>query len=800
MAPPASPAVKTIPSGPAQETLDMVDVNRTLLARYQLKLRNICPEKLMIDGKSLVDTAPPKIGVNGAAGHPFEPCEFDKCMTSAYGRSEYVCMVNMFWLDILRLAVPGVPLNQGAIDHFRKHFFDQGPRPIPAETAIAVIVGEVGGLAPPLGEGGLAPHQGKLRRASGCEAVLAFIDAMAEAVEADSVAAQAWAKAALQTPVVFINFGGVESDILKYAIQAKHNWKKVGDAMALNTLQFIYQVMVTKNVVAQNGGGSGDLKHEIEAFYKGIQVADEDQKVTSEVAARCAKLYHELLSNEKVVRILTQAEQEFVGQPHAFKGWTKLEAIYRKAAGVPEGARRGVLEFMVESLYHLQASGAMAGGEFSKRVLAGEGRKTVSLLDVLAHRLAIAQKAVALVPNATCRPSLKDLIAPRVCAKLMMCGGLAPTDGGGLAPTDEPLAYDDDEKYYGWSAQLSQSGVLVAEALRDLHAGELDGCIRYILKEKRGATMEEVFQTGAIKDMLSHIAQQVQAETLPAPVEPEATPAVVADAGGLAPHAAKDPGQDAGGLAPHAAPTQESEMQELISQWLKHVRGIWRRRVNLILAPAGSHQVLLDALKRTPAGQYGGGAGGVAPRDGGGAGGVAPREGGRRAFILDAKVGRQSFSDLRFGETLPLERADVERVQKIVTSMTDTPGVTLDGDLVFVFDGKHGETRHVVSKVFPSPEWKETEYNLVYKYEDLDKRMHHTRSETIIRLTERLTVLGVKPLRLPLKKRLFFGGSNRCDAFVNVPLEFDGEAGAASAVPVCQKREMLQGRAGASRK
>ena len=43
----------------------------------------------------------------------------------------------------------------------------------------------------------------------------------------------------------------------------------------------------------------------------------------------------------------------------------------------------------------------------------------------------------------------------------------------------------------------------------------------------------------------------------------------------------------------------------------------------------------------------------------------------------------------------------------------------------------------------------------------------------MIRLTERLAVLSVKPLRLNFKKRLFFGGSNRCDAFVNVPLEFD---------------------------
>ena len=229
-----------------------------------------------------------------------------------------------------------------------------------------------------------------------------------------------------------------------------------------------------------------------------------------------------------MVNILTQGEEEFVGMPHAFKGWTKLEAIYRKAAGVPEGARRPVLEFLVESLYHLQASGAMSGGEFSKRSLSGDGRKSVALLDVLAHRYAIAQKAVSLVPNVTCRPSLKDLIAPRLCAKIMMCGGgmalrtEAATDKA-ESDMDSELAYDDgDMKYCGWSAKLPQSGVLVAEALRDLHAGDFDGSIRYILKEKRGATMEEVFLTGSIKDMLANIEQQIQAETLPAPAEPEA--------------------------------------------------------------------------------------------------------------------------------------------------------------------------------------------------------------------------------------------------------------------------------------
>ena len=201
-------------------------------------------------------------------------------------------MVNLFWLDILRLAVPGVPLNQGAIDHFRKHFFGEGPQPIPAQTPLTIVVApdEVGGLAPPLE---------KLHRASGCEAVLAFIDAAAAAIADDPSSAKGWANAALQTPAILVNFGGAEPDVLKYAIQAKHDWKKVGDAMAPNTLQFIYQIMVTKNLVAQNSNGHGELKHDIEEFYKGIRVADDDQKVTAEVAARCAKLFHELLSNEK---------------------------------------------------------------------------------------------------------------------------------------------------------------------------------------------------------------------------------------------------------------------------------------------------------------------------------------------------------------------------------------------------------------------------------------------------------------------------------------------------------------------
>ena len=262
-----------------------------MLSRYQAKLRAILDHDLQVEGKTLCEAAPPKIGVNGATGHPFEVEEFQKCMANTAARPEYKCMANLFWLDILRLAVPGIPLNQGAIDHFRNHFFGQGPRPIPAETTITIVVGgdEVGGLAPPLD---------KLRRANGCEAVLAFVDAMAAAVGDGQ--GEAWAKAALQTPVLFVNFGVFEPDILRYAIQAKRDWKKVGDAMAPNTLQFIYQVIVTKNVVAQNGGGNGELKYEIEAFYKGIQVADDDQKVTAEVAARCAKLFHELLSNEKV--------------------------------------------------------------------------------------------------------------------------------------------------------------------------------------------------------------------------------------------------------------------------------------------------------------------------------------------------------------------------------------------------------------------------------------------------------------------------------------------------------------------
>ena len=138
-------------------------------------------------------------------------------------------MVNLFWLDILRLAVPGVPLNQGAIDHFRKHFFSEGPQPIPAQTPLTIVVApdEVGGLAPPLE---------KLRRASGCEAVLAFIDAAAAAITDDpsSAVAKGWANAALQTPAIFVNFSGAEPEVLKYTIQAKHDWKKVGDAMAPN--------------------------------------------------------------------------------------------------------------------------------------------------------------------------------------------------------------------------------------------------------------------------------------------------------------------------------------------------------------------------------------------------------------------------------------------------------------------------------------------------------------------------------------------------------------------------------------
>lgn len=301
----APPAAMAIPRGPAPEVLDMVDVNRAILSRYQEKLQAIESHNLQVEGTALRAACPPEIGVRGATGHPFDAREFQTCMKNRAERPEYKCMVNLFWLDILRLAVPGIPLNQGAIDHFRKHFFGEGPQPIPAQTPLTIVVAPddvVGGLAPPLE---------RLRRASGCEAVLAFIDAAAAAIADDpsSVVAKGWANAALQTPAIFVNFGGAEPDILKYAIQAKHDWKKVGDAMAPNTLQFIYQIMVTKNLVAQNSR-KGELKHDIEEFYKGIRVADDDQKVTAEVAARCAKLFHELLSNEKAAHNMREHIQQ----------------------------------------------------------------------------------------------------------------------------------------------------------------------------------------------------------------------------------------------------------------------------------------------------------------------------------------------------------------------------------------------------------------------------------------------------------------------------------------------------------
>ena len=497
----------------------------------------------------------------------------------------------------------------------------------------------------------------------------------------------------------------------------------------------------------------------------------------------------------QVVRILSTAEEGNVGKPHAFNGWTKLELIYRKALTVPEGMRRASMEFIVETLWHMQVTGAVSGGGFSKRVLQGEGRKAISLLDLILLRFAIAQKMVSIVP--ACQTSLQVLVSPCSCAKLM--GTSTPpgpdADLGG-AGSDAELAYEDGN-FYAWSSKLPQSGILAAEALRDLHAGDLDGSLRYILKEKRGASMEEVFQTGAVKDILGNIQTQVAGEAEPEPAEVPISPSPAAVAvvavGEQAPQLL-DPCL----ALQEKAPTLESDMAELVSQWLKHVRAIWRRRVQLLLVPAGSPQVQLDALKRTPAGQYG--AGGSAPRDAGGSaprdtGGSAPREGFRRAFVLDAKVGRQSSSSLRFGEVLPLERSDLERAHKIITNMTDTPGSAADTDCIFIFDGKHAETRSLAAKVFPAPEWKGTDYSLVYRYDDLEKRMHHTRSDTMIRLTEHLLVFGTKPLRLALKTRLFFGGSNRCDAFVNVPLEFDGVAGARM-VTMGEKKDIMQGRTG----
>ena len=103
----------------------------------------------------------------------------------------------------------------------------------------------------------------------------------------------------------------------------------------------------------------------------------------------------------------------------------------------------------------------------------------------------------------------------------MGIGGVAPGPGAddAAAADQASLGYDDDkDMFWRWSAKLPQSGVLAAEALRDLHAGDIDGTIRYILKEKRGATMEEVFQTGIIKDVLVNIEQQRQAEAQPEPV------------------------------------------------------------------------------------------------------------------------------------------------------------------------------------------------------------------------------------------------------------------------------------------
>ena len=577
--------------------------------------------------KKVVSASPLAIsGGEGAASatasfqEPFSPDSFKAAIA---GAGRYQCGINIMWTNFLYSAMPGIPVQQRAIDECQQMYYSE-PAPCPRPICIAVESPSFNPLQ----------HQGALQKVSPGEPIYAFLQAVRSDIDALNQAEavddklkdkatiqnlqgrlQKWKQAMLTSTGLFVVLATAD-DKWWYEHNLREEIATDFRTMARTTFQKICEVLKLRAMMVQQHGPSAVTQKFLAKLYEQkAKMSQGSEPVTEGFIRQVTAINECLFSSCPVALDCIRDLDARYGVDNPLNGITKLHSIAKAARATEE------LEWLTKSLWDHIVTGVLTAGISLRDLTAGRSLLAVYLLKrrVLGHLLAKAD--VMLKPAVAERfrvifanhVAYRTHVKPHAATTTCVTGASAVTATtcvtGASAVTAADISYQAD-----WSTGTRMFATFVEDVV---YKHDHPYSVNYTNCIKAGKSVTELFEYQAFEETWSTIKatleEEKRAEESRLAVQAAATTTATAStttsaaAGGAAATAAGDggDGDDGGdtGAGGSGAATDTAAggggQAAAAEYWSAFADNLLRSRVTLKVAPK-NEDLLVDEIKTSP--------------------------------------------------------------------------------------------------------------------------------------------------------------------------------------------------------
>lgn len=582
----AAEALATVPLAPSDSS--------AVFERIKDNLATILGHPIF---KKVVSLLPLGIGsslkkgaVSGAFQEAFKLELFKSAMSSA-GR--YQCGINIMWLDFLYTAMPGIPLQQRAIDECQ-HMYFREPAPC-RQVSIAVESDDFSPLQ----------HQGALQKVSPGEPIFAFLQAVRDDIDALADVAseegsdarkhqahleerlQSWKQAMLTTTGLFVHLASADD---KWWFEHNMREEIASDfrTMGRTTFQKICEVLKYRSLmVQQHGAANVTQKFLANVYAEKAKMSQGSEPVTESFVHMTTFINETLFTCPEALECIRDLDARY-GIENPLNGVTKLHAIAKASRDTDD------LEWLAKSLWDHIITGVLTAG-ISTRDLTTSGR---SLLQVylmkkraLAHLLTKAD--VLLKPAVAER--LRVIFANHKAYRTYV----RPAFGiSGVTDAQVDISYQS-----GWSTATRMFATFIEDAV---YKHEHPYSSNYINCLRAGKSITELFEYQAFDETWSTIKASLDEEKR-AEEATQATATMIAmQASATTPKAEAVQGDIDGdgegkpSSASVAVATAAGERNHVQEYWRVFADNLLRSRVTLKVTPKENDTLTEDIKTSAP--------------------------------------------------------------------------------------------------------------------------------------------------------------------------------------------------------
>jgi hypothetical protein len=265
------------------------------------------------------------------SGHQ-APFDETACAMALTSQGKYKCGANLFWINQLWSATPGVPINPAAVDRLTAYYLET-PGPVPMDLVVAVTAPTV------------KPHEhrGALQCVSPDEVRIAYFGAIAQAVRAASAGGltpaassalthkvKQWRHHALSCTFEFRVLGS-EDDVYFAAVNLREKLVTDYSTLAISAYQRIFQVLTVK-ARKEEVLGPLTVARVAEEFNKHAQLAKDSEEVTVDTVGQIIAIHQHALKVPDIVAVIEACERKYLLKS-PLNSLTKLHLIVRQARG-----------------------------------------------------------------------------------------------------------------------------------------------------------------------------------------------------------------------------------------------------------------------------------------------------------------------------------------------------------------------------------------------------------------------------------------------------------------------------------